>query len=319
MGKVATENTLQKGVDLLSIIARQNATFTDYKEVQDIVRKGLAQDVFNIGDQLVVPYTATNRTTYDMPFDVVDFREVTLENGDVVPGMVLQSHYATLEAVQFDAPETTRPANDDYNGQIAQNGWGRWAKSGIRQWLNSAETAGNWWTSQNDYDEAPTQHATVNGFMHGLPADFLAVLKPVKVETARDYRYPAGGSSGTYVYDTTYDKFFLTSKEEEYTVVDEPNHGEGLPFQYWIERLTPEALEKGEPLPQQNYASADNTHALTSHIRYALENHTSAQSCRLRSADRYYAYITWNVTNAGGVSTNYAYGALRCAPACVIC
>lgn len=319
MGKVATENTLQKGVDLLSIIARQNATFTDYKEVQDIVRKGLAQDVFNIGDQLVVPYTATNGTTYDMPFDVVDFRDVTLENGDVVPGMVLQSHYATLEVVQFDAPETTRPANDDYNGQIAQNGWGRWAKSGIRQWLNSAETAGNWWTSQNDYDEAPTQHATVNGFMHGLPADFLAVLKPVKVETARDYRYPTGGSSGTYVYDTTYDKFFLTSKEEEYTAVNEPNHREGLPFQYWIERLTPEALEKGEALPQQNYANG-NTHALTSHIRYALENHTSAQYCRLRSANRNSACYTWAVYDAGTVSNGrHASYALRCAPACVIC
>lgn len=319
MGKVARDATLIRVANALESIAKTQADFSDYRDIQALVRAGLAKEAFNIGDQLVVPYTATNGTTYDMPFDVVDFRDVTLENGDVVPGMVLQSHYATLEAVQFDAPETTRPADDDYNGQIAQYGWGRWAKSGIRQWLNSAETAGHWWTSQNDYDEAPTQHTTVNGFMHGLPADFLAVLKPVKVETARDYRYPAGGASGTYVYDTTYDKFFLTSKEEEYTVVNEPNHREGLPFQYWIERLTPEALEKGEPLPQQNYASADNTHALTSHIRYALENHTSAQNCRLRSADRGNAYITWYVSSAGYVSS---YGganlALRCAPACVI-
>lgn len=319
MGKLATDATLVRVANALESIAKTQADFSDYRDIQALVRAGLAKESFNIGDQLVVPYTATNGTTYDMPFDVVDFRDVTLENGDAVPGMVLQSHYATLEAVQFDAPETTRPAADDYNGQIAQYGWGRWAKSGIRQWLNSAETAGNWWKSQNDYDEAPTQHANVNGFMHGLPADFLAVLKPVKVETARDYRYPAGGASGTYVYDTTYDKFFLTSKEEEYTVVNEPNHREGLPFQYWIERLTPEATEKDEPLPQQNYASADNTHALTSHIRYALENHTSAQSCRLRSVDRSSAGKTWGVTSAGYVTSNGASNALRCAPACVIC
>ena len=319
MGKVARDATLIRVANALESIAKTQADFSDYRDIQALVRAGLAKEAFNIGDQLVVPYTATNGTTYDMPFDVVDFRDVTIENGDVVPGMVLQSHYATLEAVQFDAPETTRPADDDYNGQIAQYGWGRWAKSGIRQWLNSAETAGHWWTSQNDYDEAPTQHTTVNGFMHGLPADFLAVLKPVKVETARDYRYPAGGASGTYVYDTTYDKFFLTSKEEEYTVVNEPNHREGLPFQYWIERLTPEALEKGEPLPQQSYASADNTHALTSHIRYALENHTSAQGCRLRSANRDYATSPWNVYTAGTVGSNTAYSAFRCAPACVIC
>ena len=319
MGKVARDATLVRVANALESIAKTQADFSDYRDIQALVRAGLAKESFNIGDQLVVPYTATNGTTYDMPFDVVDFRDVTLENGDVVPGMVLQSHYATLEAVQFDAPETTRPASDDYNGQIAQYGWGRWAKSGIRQWLNSAEPAGHWWTPQNDYDEAPTQHATVNGFMHGLPSDFLAVLKPVKVETARDYRYPAGGSSGTYVYDTTYDKFFLTSKEEEYTVVNEPNHREGLPFQYWIERLTPEATIKGEPLPQNNYASADNTYALTSHIRYALENHTSAQSCRLRSAYRSYASYTWSVYHAGYVSSTSASSAYRCAPACVIC
>ena len=319
MGKVARDATLVRVANALESIAKTQADFTDFRDIQALVRAGLAKEAFNIGDQIMTTYTATNGTEYNMPWDVVDFRDVTLETGDIVPGMILQSHYATLEAVQFDAPETTRPAAEDYSEQIAQYGWGRWANSAMRQWLNSGESAGNWWTSQNDYDEAPTQHATVNGFMHGLPSDFLAVLKPVKVETARDYRYPAGGSSDTYVYDTTYDKFFLTSKEEEYTAVNEPNHREGLPFQYWLERLTPEALEKGEALPQQNYASADNTHALTSHIRYALENHTSAQTCRLRSAYRNGASSTWSVYNAGNVSSTNAYYACRCAPACVIC
>ncbi len=319
MGKVARDATLIRVANALESIAKTQADFSDYRDIQALVRAGLAKEAFNIGDQLVVPYTATNGTTYDMPFDVVDFRNVTLENGDVAPGMVLQSHYATLEAVQFDAPETTRPADDDYNGQIAQYGWGRWANSAMRQWLNSGESAGNWWTSQNEYDEAPAQATTVNGFKKGLPAEFLSVLKPVKVETARDYRYPAGGASGTYVYDTTYDKFFLTSKEEEYTTPNEPNHREGLPFRYWIERLTPEATIKGEPLPQQNYASADNTHALISHIRYALENHTSAQYCRLRSANRNNATNTWHVSSAGYVDSTSASAALRCAPACVIC
>lgn len=318
MGKVARDATLVRVANALESIAKTQADFTDFRDIQALVRAGLAKDAFNIGDQIMTKYTATNGTEYNMPWDVVDFREVTLEDGTAVPGMVLQSHYATLEAVQFDAPETTRPASEDYNGQIAQYGWGRWANSAMRQWLNSGESAGNWWTSQNEYDEAPAQATTVNGFKKGLPAEFLSVLKPVKVETARGYRYPAG-ASGTYEYDTTYDMFFPASKEEEYTTPNEPNHREGLPFRYWIERLTPEATIKGEPLPQQNYASEDNKHALTSHIRYALENHTSAQLCRLRSAYRGGAGNAWGVGSAGGVYTSSAYGAFRCAPACVIC
>ena len=318
MGKVARDATLVRVANALESIAKTQADFTDFRDIQALVRAGLAKEAFNIGDQIMTTYTATNGTEYNMPWDVVDFRDVTLETGDIVPGMILQSHYATLEAVQFDAPETTRPAAEDYSEQIAQYGWGRWANSAMRQWLNSGESAGNWWTSQNDYDEAPAQATTVNGFKKGLPAEFLSVLKPVKVETARDYRYPTG-ASGTYVYDTTYDMFFPASKEEEYTVVNEPNHREGLPFQYWIERLTPEATIKGEPLPQNNYASADNTYALTSHIRYALESHTSAQLCRLRSASRSSAPGTWIVDIAGNVTSTGAYNVFRCAPVCVIC
>lgn len=318
MGKVGTEATLQEINAKLGIIAKNGLDFSDFGEIQKIVQKGQASEIFDVGDQIVVPYTATNGTVYQMPFDVVSFEDVELEGGLTVPGMVIQSHYATLEGVQFDAPEVDRPAAEDYNGQIAQYGWNRWAKSGIRQWLNSDATSGNWWTAQNDYDVAPTQLSSVNGFMHGLPAEFLGILKPVKVETCINYRYPSG-ASGTYVYDTTYDTFFLPSKEQEYTVVNEPNHREGKAWQYWIDRLTPEALANGESLPQANYASADVTHALKSHIRYALENHNSAQYCRLRSAYRVGAGSAWYVYATGYV---YYYGAnyaLRCAPACVIC
>lgn len=289
-----------------------------YEQIAQIVRSGQAKKYFKVGDQIAVKYTATNGTEYDMPFDVVDFKDVTLENGNVVPGMIIQSHYATLEAVQFDAAEVDRPEEEDYLGQIKQYGYNRWSQSGYRQWLNSANEKGDWWTAQNDYDVAPSQHSSVNGFMHGLPADFVAMLKPVKVETCLNYRYPSG-SSGTYVYDTTYDTFFPASREEEYIVANEPNHREGTAWQYWKDRLAEEAEEKGESLPQATYASADVTHALTSHIRYALENHSSAQVCRLRSANRANANTVWYVYSTGYVYYYAANYSVRCAPACVIC
>ncbi len=318
MGKVGTEDTLQKILGVVGQIAKSQVDFTNLDEIHKIVQSGVAPEVFNIGDQIPLKYTATNGTQYEMPLDIVDFEDVELEGGLIVPGMVVQSHYATVESIQFDAPEPDRPAAEDYSGQIAQYGWERYATSAVRQWLNSDKEKGTWWTEQNDYDVAPSQHGTYNGFMRGLPDEFLSIIKPVKVETARDYRYPSG-ASGTYVYDTTYDMFFLPSKEQEYTVADEPNHREGKAWQYWIDRLTPEALANGEPVPQATYASADVTHALKSHIRYAMDNHASAQVCRLRSAPRYSAGSVWYVYTTGHVYRSNASNSTRFAPACVIC
>ena len=52
---------------------------------------------------------------------------------------------------------------------------------------------------------------------------------------------------------------------------------------------------------------------------YALENHTSAQLVRLASAYRGNSCSTWRVNSSGSVNYgDYAYGALRCRPACVI-
>ena len=43
-------------------------------------------------------------------------------------------------------------------------------------------------------------------------------------------------------------------------------------------------------------------------ITYAVENHTSAQSVRVRSADRGYAHYAWYVNSSGGVG-NFGGGA----------
>ena len=293
---------------------------TDYDTILRVVSEGRAADYFNISDQIITTYTDTAGNEYGMPWDIVAFRDVTLESGIVVPGMVIQSHYATVEEIQFDAAEPTRPAEQDYQGQIAQYGWNRWSMSAYRQWLNSSATAGNWWTAQHEYDAAPSQANTVNGFIRGLPAEFLAMLQPVKVETCRNYRDPdTAQASGTYEYDTTYDTFFLPSKEEEYTVPNEPEHREGRVWQYWINTLTAPALEINESLPQQNYASAEVTHAIKSHRRFMINNKTISATVRLRSASRNISSGVWNINSTGNVGTGSAGASYRCAPACVIC
>ena len=75
-----------------------------YEQISEIVTSGNAEKYFSIGDVINVDYTDANNTKYTLPFDVVHFADVELENGDIVPGMFIQSHYA-MEAVQFDQNE----------------------------------------------------------------------------------------------------------------------------------------------------------------------------------------------------------------------
>ena len=126
MGKVATEATLREGVDMLRVLVR-GQVFNSWREIQEVVRQGRAQDYFNIGDQLEVKWTK-GTTEYTLPFDVVSFDDVIKEGEtDPSPGMWLESHYA-MDGVQFDASEAiyvtdvALPAGT-YNFTIGTN-WG---------------------------------------------------------------------------------------------------------------------------------------------------------------------------------------------------
>jgi hypothetical protein len=97
-------------------IARQNLLLTQLlsaageatpivtlNEIHEIVRSGEAARVFTYGDQIFVNYNDGSQN-YVLPFDIVHFADVTLQDGETVPGMFIQSHYA-MEACQFDAAE----------------------------------------------------------------------------------------------------------------------------------------------------------------------------------------------------------------------
>lgn len=78
----------------------------DLKGIQSLVRNGIASKVFEPGDQIVVPWTDKDSgKQYQVPLDIVHFGDVTLKDGEVVPGMYLQWHYATPYGVMFDAHE----------------------------------------------------------------------------------------------------------------------------------------------------------------------------------------------------------------------
>lgn len=189
-------------------------------------------------------------------------------------------------------------ANGMNNMQRAGYGYNRWSMSAMRQYLNSDAAAGSWWQQKNPFDHRPDQLSSMRGFMAGLPGDFLEVVRPIKVTTALNTVSDVDIGST----EDTIDTFFLPGLEQEY--ITPQLTGEGSPWQYWIDRLGGVVHAQGSTRPE--------------HIRYAIENHASAQHVRLRSAIRGYAYIAWFVHSSGSSYNGYATYALRPAPACVI-
>ena len=131
--------------------------------------------------------------------------------------------------------------------------------------------------------------------------EFLECIQPIKVVTALNtVSDKADGET-----EVTYDTFFLPSLEQMY--INPKLAGEGDVWEYW-------KRASGMSTKMQQWQTYPQIRT------YAIESHTSAQYVRLRSAYRDYACYTWRVNSSGYVSNfSLAVGALRCAPACVIC
>ena len=172
-------------------------------------------------------------------------------------------------------------------------GCNRWATSAMRQWLNSEGGKGTWWTAQDEFDIAPEQLSTTSGFLAGLPVDMRSQLKRVKVVTAKNTPTEGGGT------DVTYDKVFLPSLEEMY--ITKQSDEEGAYHPYW-------KMRAGTDSPVPWWKENDRYRS------YALENQTSAQYVRLRSAFVGNCISTW-IVYASGIVLNYtSANAMRALP-----
>ena len=395
---ILLDKTGKQIVDSLnSIAAIISATgtydYSDWNKIKNLVRQGIAEKALPIGSQIVTNWTdkATN-VTYAVPWDIVHYGNVTLQDGEIVPGMFLQWHYATPFGVQFsnfqafyyattaltagtyyvtfgsswgskvvsgrsyqftltkDVPiggqlsgfETcpdTDPTNwkvkswsstsatteletvsvtegtggtslgtlkfggDSTLNDLQRTGYGynRWGQSAIRQWLNSSKGLTSWWTPQNNFDRRPNELLTKQGFLTGFDDNFLAALTPIKVTTALN----TITDSAVGTAEDTYDKIFLPSLQQEY-ITQQLADVEGESWSYW-------KRASGRTSYAPWYTS------MAEYITYGIDSKTSAQYVRLRSASRSYANGAWDVSTTGGVYGDNSYGALRCAPACVIC
>ena len=102
--RILTDDTGQEIAKALSVIAQANIAHSnmDWNSVQTIVADGAGEKAFAIGTQLTEKWKDTEEPKeYDMPWQVNHFENVTLENGEVVHGMWLQTHYCLPFGVQY--------------------------------------------------------------------------------------------------------------------------------------------------------------------------------------------------------------------------
>lgn len=78
-----------------------------------IVEQGKADLYFSVGDQVITNYT-NDGTVYENPFDIVQIEcNPTLESGEIIHGMMLQQHYATIQQCPLDAQEALYESESD--------------------------------------------------------------------------------------------------------------------------------------------------------------------------------------------------------------
>lgn len=104
-GRLLVEGIARQNILLSQLIsATSEATpVATLNEIHEIVRRGEAPNVFSIGDQINLNYN-DGENDYVLPWDIVHFGDVELQDGETVPGMFIQSHYA-LPGVQLDQNE----------------------------------------------------------------------------------------------------------------------------------------------------------------------------------------------------------------------
>ena len=265
----------------------QKAVQYDATEAFYFAELGLAAGTVPVGGQLV----------FDMTYNA------TLE-GKSVKSYANKTTTTALETVTLTEGSegtslgTTNGSSPNVNHMHrAIFGSNNYAQSAVRQWLNSAAVAGSVWTPTNVFDRPAYWATSYNGFMHGLPADFLAVVQPAVLACRTNSLFEVESLDGTafainQLYSLKADKFFLLSRPEIFGNWDSESYKDGTQLEYY--------------------------NGLTATERIKRDAAGTARFAWLRSPHPSYANHARIVLSDGTLGNNSAYNGNGVAPACII-
>ena len=187
----------------------------------------------------------------------------------------------------------------------------RWLHSAVRQYLNSFGYG--WWTPATVFDRPPA-YVDRQGFLSGWSEDFVAHIRPILRKTALNY-VTDGGTSGSPLYDETYDRFTLPSGIEHY-LQDTSSYGgaqgqEGVAWDYWKS-----VANTSSALGWSTWGNTATYHP--EYVQYDIASHSTARSVWMRSAGRGTGSGVAYVSSAGYCGNYAAVYGYRVAPACAI-
>lgn len=333
---------LGKKNEILYNFVQKYAT-NSWAKLQAVVKTGRANEIFSIGDEFICKYNYAG-TEYDWTWVCADFRNVTLENGDVVPGMVLQSKYCSIESIVFDSPEQV-----EADEATAQEGVFYYGLTG-----DTVQASSITLLNLNTGDEIPyssydkvfkssVYDTSKNICQYGYNRyKFSAVRKWLNSDKAvgEDWFGQLDHVGQVRPSNALTLAGFMAGLDEDFLAVINPTKIQvatntvtaGGATDVMYDKFWLPSVEEMFGSPQADGVEGayfpywKNRSGLTTRSNDAVDgrkivpiNSTSAQICRLRSALRGNSYYAWYVSTSGSLGSSYAYHAYRLAPACVIC
>ena len=193
------------------------------------------------------------------------------------------------------AKDTSSDENLNTVQRIA-SGSDNYAQSAVDQLLNSSSEAGSVWEAATKFDRPPSWNTAQNGFMHGLPADFLEAVQPAEIPCRTNNYFEIENLDGTefaagQVY-TLVRKFFLLSRPEVYGTYDSSSLKDGEILEYY-----------------EGASGAERIHR---------DRNDSARSAWLRSAPPGNTNQTYIITASGSMTSSFDRSSAAVAAACII-
>ena len=267
------DETLAAGTYHFSLLAGYDTTYGGGKTLQFTLTKDVPA-----GGAIMFPWawntqsTVTKISTYETQIGSVALESVVVIEGTGGTDLGIADGKGVL--------------NHTHRIRYGSNNW---KESALRQMLNSDKAKGTFWTPQTKYDRPPSWNATVDGFMAGLPADFLEVVGICShVTKSNGIHEEVDELNSSY---ETQDRFWLPSYSEVFGGM-ENNVADGIQYPYYSGGL-----------------AADR-------IKYNSSG--AARDWWLRSPNPWDAYYVRLVHPDGSLGNNSARNSLGAAVACAI-